>query len=248
MRKIGILLFIIFSCLLVYVVVNIIPDVYTLEVVDSRGVGSSSDLPFKKGERFTYEVRYKGLKIGRSILTFNGEKDLDGKRVYHITFFTKVPSLRDTEEIYADKKTFLPLEVYRQIKKKIGFSDSVIEKYDQENFRVDISSKSKLRSRSFSIEKDSPIHNAILLTYYYRTKEGFDKNERLKINLPTFEFDVMFKGRETIKTPLGEFSAYMFTSDPPKFKFWLSADERRIPLKIKNPGMRGHSLIIKSID
>ncbi|MEE8317677.1 MAG: hypothetical protein V3S13_02050, partial [Candidatus Omnitrophota bacterium] len=94
MRKIGILLFIIFSCLLVYALVNIIPNTHILEVADSRGVGLSSDLPFKKGERFTYEVRCNRLKVGRSTLTFNGEKDLDGRKVYHITFFTKVPSLR----------------------------------------------------------------------------------------------------------------------------------------------------------
>ncbi len=210
--------------------------------------GYAVDMPFKEGEKFIYEVKYNRLKVGKCILTFHGEEDLDGREVYHITLLTKIPSLKDTEELYADKSTFLPVEVHRKIKKRLGFNDKIKEVYDQQNFRVDISQKSSLRSKSFSIEKDSPLHNAILLTYCYRAKESFNKSERLKINLPTVEFEVMFKGIETIKTPLGKYRAYAFTSDPPKFKLWLSADEKRIPLKIERPGKLGYSLIIKSMD
>lgn len=247
MTKTSVFLIIIFLCLSVYVAVGIVPLGHTIEAIS---VADNKDLtpPFKDGERLTYEVRYNGVKVGRSILTFNGEKDMDGKPIYHITFFTKIPSLKDTEEIYADKNTFLPIEVHRKIKKKIGFSNTVVEKYDQEKFKVDIFSRSKLRSKNFSIQKHAPIHNALLLPYYYRVKESFDENEKIKVTLPTMDFEVMFKGMETIKTPLGEYESYVFTSAPPKFKLWLSADKKRIPLKIKNPGTLGYSLIIKSIE
>ena len=247
MTKTRVFLIIIFLCLSACVISGVAPFGHTMEVVR---VADKKDLalPFQEGEKLTYEVRYNGLKVGRSILTFNGEKDLDGKSTYHITFFTNIPSLKDTEEIYADKDTFLPIEVRRKIKKKIGFSNSVVEKYDQKKFKVDISSKSKLRSKKFSIQRHAPIHNAILLSYYYRVKESFDENERIKVTLPTMDFEVMFKGLEAIKIPLGEYEAYAFTSDPPKFKLWLSADKKRIPLKIKNPGTLGYSLILKSFD
>ena len=138
--------------------------------------------------------------------------------------------------------------MHRKVRKKIGFTDNITERYDQEKFRLDIKQKSKLREKSFSIEKDGPIYNAILLTYYYRRLEDFDKGERKKITLPTVEFYVIFSGIETIETSLGEQRAYAFTSDPPNFKFWLSADEKRIPLKITNPTALGYSLEISSID
>lgn len=221
---------------------------------DSHSVQPTEDtaditlLPFKQGERFTYEVRYNGVTVGRSILEFHGETELGDKKVYYISFSTAIPSLKDAEEIYAYEDSFLPLEVRRTIRKTIGFSDRIVEKYDQANFKVDIKQKSTLRSRSFSIEKDSPIQNAILLTYYYRAKKNFDGGERLKVNLPTVSFEIMFSGEETIDTPLGEYRAYAFTSEPPRFKLWLSADEKRIPLKIQNPGTLGYSLVIKSID
>lgn len=210
--------------------------------------GSVYATSFTPGEKFTYQVSYKQLKLGKSVLTFQGEEDLGGQSVYHVTFFTKTAALRDTEELYADKDTFLPIEVRRTVRKKIGFSDSIIERYDQKGYRVDISQESKLRKNEFFIEKDSPIHNAILLVYYCRTMETFDKNKPIKINLPTSEFDVMYNGVETLETRLGEFRAHVFTSEPPKFKLWLSNDERKTPLKIQNPGRLGYCLEIKSID
>jgi len=208
----------------------------------------ADELPFYKGEKLSYDVKYKGLKIGKSILTFHGEEDLKGRGLYHITFYTAIPTLRDTEELYADKKTFLPIEVHRTIKKKIGFGDRIKEIYDQDDFVVRIHQKSKLRSRDFSIEKDSPIHNAILLSYYYRTHDRFSKGDRFKVTLPTIDLDVIFNGIETLDTSIGTYQAYTFTSNPPKFKLWLSSDEKRIPLKIENPGTLGYSLEIKSME
>ena len=247
MRKTTIILVVIFLCFLAYVMTSSVPYGHTVEVVKAAEEKHLT-MPFSRGEKLTYEVIYNGVKVGRSILTFNGEKDLYGKKVWHVTFFTKIPSLRDNEEIYADKDTFLPIEVRRKIKKKIGFSDSIIEKYDQKNFTINISSKSKLRSKNFSIQKDSPVHNAILLTYYCRLKDDLKQGGNLKIALPTMDLDVMFSGTETVETDMGEFQADVFTSVPPKFRLWLSADAKRIPLKIKNPGTLGYSLIIKSID
>ncbi|MBU1853658.1 MAG: DUF3108 domain-containing protein [Candidatus Omnitrophica bacterium] len=246
MPRLIIILVIILSCLLVYTMVNMAPKGYTVEA--AFGNRDTSQLPFKEGERFTYQVKYRGLKIGKSILTFHGERDLEGKKAYYITFDTSTSAFMDNEEIFADKDTFLPLEVHRMVKKTIGFTDKIKERYDQENFRVDITQKSKLRKKGHSIEKDAPIHNAILLTYYYRVRENFNKDEKAKITLPTVDFEVMYNGIETIETPMGEQRAYAFTSEPPKFKFWLSADERKIPLKIDNPAVAGYSLIIKSID
>jgi hypothetical protein len=236
----------IFIIVLVYAMANITPNGHSIEGIDREQ--EISVLPFQTGEKFTYEVRHSGMKIGESVLTFHGEGDLGDKKIYYVTFSTSLPTFKDAEELYADKNSFLPVEVHRSIKKRIGFDDRIMERYDQESFRVDISQKSKLRSKTFSINKASPIHNAILLTYYYRSLKDFIPGERFKIALPTVDFEVIFKGIETIDTPCGEYSAYAFTSEPPRFKLWLSTDERRIPLKIENPGTLGYSLVIEAIE
>jgi len=229
----------------VYVIFTEFRDGYSLDNLPQYKI--SRDLPFKEGERFLYEIRYKDIKIGEAVLTFNGESRLNGKKVYFVTCSTTLPSIKDAEDLYAETNTFLPVEVHRSIKKRFGFDDNITEIYDQRTFKVHISSKSKLRSKSFSIQKSAPIHNAILLVYYYRSKKDFTKGERSKINLPTVEFEVLFDGVEHIATPLGEYEAYVFTSNPPRFKLWLSKDTHKIPLKIQTPNTLGYSMLIKSI-
>lgn len=233
--KISVLNLILSSCIITVAIAHILESY-------------AAQLPFSKGEKLTYEVRYKNLKVGESILTFHGRTGLGGKEVYHITFSTELVAVKDIEELYAQVDTLLPVEVHRKIKKAGAFTTEIKEIYDQQNFRVDIHKKTTLRSKDFSIEKDSSIHNAILLSYYYRTKTLFDKSEILKVTLPTVDFEVFFEGEEAIETPLGEYLAYAFTSNPLKFKLWLSADNKRIPLRIENPAALGYSLVIKSVE
>lgn len=203
---------------------------------------------FEQGEGFSYEVRYKGVKVGKSVLTFQGEDSINGKDVYHITFSTRVNAFTDVEELYADKETFLPVEVRRTLKRFGTFTTKIVERYDQKRFAVEIKQKTRFHKKEFSIKKKSPIHNAILVTYFCRTLEAFDKMKDFRVNLPTAEFEVSFHGQELIETPLGKFQTYVFTSRPERFKFWLSADEKRIPLKIENPSGLDYSFNIVSID
>jgi hypothetical protein len=67
------------------------------------------------------------------------------------------------------------------------------------------------------------------------------------VHLPTTDFDVVLKGQESIETPLGEYPAYVFGSGNSKFRLWISADERRVPLRIENPKMFSYSLLINDI-
>ena len=204
-------------------------------------------LPFYDGEELICDVYHRGLKIGKSILTFHGEKEIDGRDVYHITFSTNLYLFKDVEDIYADKETLFPFKVVRRISHVGRFPVRIREEYDQKAFKVKIKKQGKLLSREVTIQKEGPIQNAILLPYYYRTKPDITENQRLKVNLPTVNFDVVFKGEEIITTRLGEYSAYVFASIPPRFTFCLSADEKRIPLKIESLTTLGYSLVLNSI-
>lgn len=235
MRYIIFIFITIFIFFFIYGLISIEPDGYSRENIT-------------KGERLGYEVRFGKLKVGNSGLVFHGEEKLGDKSVYHITFSTEIGAFKDVEELYGDKVTFLPVLVQRTLRRFGTFTTKITETYDQENFKVDVQKKSKLRNERFTIEKDAPIHNAILLTYYYRTMPLYDSNERRRINLPTVDFEVMYKGEENLQTPLGELGAHSFTSEPQKFKLWLSKDDKRMPLKIETPNKVGYSLVITAID
>ena len=57
-----------------------------------------------------------------------------------------------------------------------------------------------------------------------------------------YDFKVVYKGKETVKTKLGKFSAFKMTPMMPENKifsgknaitFWMSNDSNRVPLKIR---------------
>jgi hypothetical protein len=203
--------------------------------------------PFLKGESLIYDVYYAGIKTGESVLTFHGEKDLEGEKVYYITFSTKLPFFKDYEDIYASKDTFLPVKINRSITKLAGLSTEIIEeKYDQDNFTVTISRGREPSKNSMVIKKDSPIYNAILLTYYYRANPHVYKDGVFKIVLPTKEFNIQISGEDTIITPAGEYHVHVFTSKPSKFTFYLSKDNDRLPVKIESHTALNYALILKS--
>ncbi|MFH1782056.1 MAG: DUF3108 domain-containing protein [Candidatus Omnitrophota bacterium] len=245
MKKLITFSLIILSCLILYSTIDFSKNGHALEGILNS---SSGELPFSKGERLMYDVKLNGVTIGSSILTFYGEKEINGKAAHHINFYTLIPSLKDSEDIYGDTESFLPMEVHRNLKKKLGFNETIIEVYDQENFRIDITSKSKLRSRKLSIERDAPVHNPILLSYFCRAKASFTKEDSFDITLSRTKFQVYYDGKKEIKTPLGKQLAHVFTSDPKKFTLYLSDDDRKTPLMIDSPGTLGYSLVIRSIE
>jgi len=210
--------------------------------------GSPADLdetlPFYEGEQLEFDVYYKALKLGSSKLTFHGEKELDGKNLYYITFRTNVPGFQDEEEIYAYKGSFLPYRILRDIKRGGAFPIKICEDYDQKSYKVDIEEKGTLLTKRQTITKDCPIHNALLLTYLYRTRLN---PERCKVSIPMLDFDIVSEGKKTVMTDAGERSAYIFTGEPSKFTFWLSADENRVPLKITGHSMLEYSLVLVNV-
>ena len=223
----------------------LVEQIYSLNK-NSKAKMTASDLPFKKGEKLTYDVYSAGIKTGKSVLIFNGEEEFDGQQVYHISFSTELPFFKDYEEIYAQKETFLPIKIKRHIKKLLGMSENIEEEYNQSDFTVDIIKKGKLSSKKTTIKKDSPIYNAILLTYYCRTNPDIVDKGKLKVVLPTLDFYITMTGEETIETPDGKYNVDVFSSDPSKFTFYLSKDKDRVPVKIRSHTALNYSMVLSS--
>ncbi len=205
------------------------------------------DLPFLPGEKIIYSVYYGKVKLGRAELVFQGEKEIGKIKVYLITFDTRTSYFKDFEQIFADKNSFLPVKVIRKIKKPANFDTNIEEVYDQNNYKIKIVKKGAFLSKKMSINKDSSIDNAILISYYYRTLADYFGVKDVSVNLPTKKFNLNFKGKEIVDTGAGKFSAFVFEGDPYPFRLWLRDAPDRVPLKIEMPGMMNYSLICKEI-
>lgn len=204
-------------------------------------------IPFKKGEKLIYNVKYKGLKIGTSFLEFHGTREYKGQDVYFITFFTDTIYLKDKEKIFAEKQKLLPLKVEREIRRNPGFTTKITELYDQEKYKVEINKKGFIGTDTNVINKSSPIHNAILVSYYFRMLEGLKEIDNFVVNFPPNRFTLSFKGKEIIETPIGRKEALVFKGQPYSFKFWLEDTKKKVPLKIEDPGVFGYSLVLREI-
>jgi hypothetical protein len=205
------------------------------------------ELPFKPGETLVYDVYYAGLKTGKAVLTFHGEKAFNEGSAYHITFLTTLPLLKDYEQIYAMKDSFLPIYVKRKIEKIGGLSSEEIEEsYNQDDFTVTIKKKGALGVRNTTIKKESPIYNAILLTYYCRANADISKDESVKIVLPTQEFDISLSGEEEIVTESGEYKVDVYSGEPSKFIFYLSKGPDRLPVKIVSSTALSYTMVLSS--
>ena len=204
-------------------------------------------LPFEEGETLVYDVYYAGLKAGQSTLKFHGEKTFNGGSAYYITFVTELPFFKDHEDIYAEKGSFLPLKISRRIEKMGGLSaEEIEEEYDQAGFKVNIKKKGAFSTNKTTIEKNSPIYNAILLTYFCRANPGMANKDAFKIVLPTQEFNIRVSGEDKIETPSGQYLVDVFTSEPSKFTFYLSKDKERLPVKITSHTTLNYTMILNS--
>ena len=160
-----------------------------------------------------------------------------------MTMETKLTQFRDTEKIYSDPKTLLPVRVERDIM-KLFVRERITEDYDQDNFTVTIIKNKGAMEEKLVIKKDSHIHNALLLPYYVRRLPSLDVGRIIIANLPTRRLEIKLVSIEDVKVPAGTFKAFHFKSTPKQIEIWISTDERRIPLKIQGSGIFGYSMVM----
>lgn len=196
------------------------------------------------GEKIVYGVILGKVSLGRAVFTHLPHTQLDGKRVSLMTFETKLARFSDLETIYSDSNSFLPLKVERNIS-TWPILEKITEHYDQENFILTIRKSQGRKKGQAVIRKNSPIHNAVILPFYVRMKDELSLGWSMIANLPGQQFEIKLVSLEELKVPAGTFKAYRFESNPKRFEIWLSADERKIPLKIKGAGTFGYTLVMK---
>lgn len=212
------------------------------KLVQSANIKAKDDK--RVGERISYDVRFGNIYLGRAKFSYLPKAALDGKMVNVMLFETKVARLSDSEKIYSDEVTKLPIRVERDVRTWPIF-EKITEYYNQENFTLTILKNKGKKKEESVIKRDSPIHNAISLPFYVQNIASFEIGWSMAINLPNQQFEIKLTAIEEVKVPAGVFKAYRFESVPSKFQIWVSADERRIPIKIKGLGALGYTFLMK---
>ena len=208
---------------------------------------------FQDGEWFKFKMSYSGfLKAGNATLSVK-EKTLDGKQVYHVVgkgwttgaikWFFKV---KDRYESYFDKHTGLPYKFIRKIDEG-GHTKDIEIKFDQENKKAYVNNK-KHKKKSV-IETEQDVQDMVSAFYYLRNNydtSTIKKDDMVTLNMffdeENYNFRLKFLGRETIKTEFGKIKTLKFRpyvmagrvfKEQESLTLWVSADNNKIPLKIK---------------
>ena len=196
------------------------------------------------GEKITYDVRLSRLSVGSATFEHLPGQRLGGAELNYSIFETKLAKFHDVEKIYSDPETFLPVKIERFVS-TWPQAESITEDYDQDKFVLTIKKIKGKNIEKVVIKKDGCINNAILLPYYVRDRDNLDSGFSLVAKFPKQDFLIKLDGKQEIKVPAGKFMAYHFISEPRKFEIWVSADSRRIPLKIKGANSLGYTLVMK---
>lgn len=198
-----------------------------------------------RGEEIVYDVKMGAMKIGTSLFRHEDAAEFQGRAVERVVFQTKVVQVEDTEIIFADPVTFLPVKVERDIS-MWPKREKITEIYDQKKHGLLITKAGGSAEPPVRIEKSSPIHNAILLPYQVRGVAGLGPGWSMDVVLPTREFKITLLRTEKVSVPAGIFEAFYFESEPKRFAIWISADDRRIPVKIRGSSGVNYTMLMRS--
>jgi hypothetical protein len=208
--------------------------------VNNNLLKAEADIQEYVGERILYLIS----PFGRSEYNNLGVVDLKGVKVNLVIFKTKVLLFEDTEKIYSDPESLLPLRIERTISKFWG-KEYITEEYDQKEFTVVMKKfKGKKIVQEQITKAKGPIHNAITLPFNFRGRTDLEIGWHYIARIPD-EFKLELVSIDQIKVPAGKFLAYHFKSIPDKFELWVNKENPRIPVKIQGKGIFGYVLVMK---
>ena len=201
---------------------------------------AEADIHDYDGESILYLIS----PFGRSEYNNLGMVDLNGVKVNLVIFKTKVLLFEDTEKIYSDLESLLPLKIERSISKLWG-KEYITEEYDQKKFTVVMRKfKGKKLVKEQITKANGPIHNAITLPFYLRGRPDLKIGWHFIARVPD-EFQLELVSIDQITVPAGKFQTYHFKSIPNKFEIWINKDNPRVPLKIQGKGIFDYALLMK---
>lgn len=208
---------------------------------------------FQSGEWFKFEMSYSNwLKAGNATLTVD-ETTYNGNQVFHVVgkgwttgaikWFFKV---KDRYESYFDKTTGLPYKSIRQIDEG-GHTKDVETEFDQFNNKAFVNNRKHKTQNTYTTGKD--VQDMVSAFYYLRNnyntatiKEGDIVSLNMFFDEENYVFKLKFLGRETIDTKFGKVKTLRFRpyvmagrvfKEEESLTLWVSADDNKIPLKVK---------------
>jgi len=207
--------------------------------------------PFDPGEKLTFQVRWSFIPAGEAILEIFPIETIDGVKSYHFVmtaqtypFIDIFYRVRDRVDAYTDIEMTHSL-LYK--KQKAGKTKrNVVVNFDWEKQEAQYSNFGKKR-KPISILAGSFDPLSVFYAFRLHDRKG---NPEIKVPVTDGKKCVVGRAkvvkREKIKVASGTYDTFLVEPDlqhiggvfekskDAKLKIWVTADKRRIPVKIKS--------------
>ncbi|MDI6734599.1 MAG: DUF3108 domain-containing protein [bacterium] len=193
------------------------------------------------GEKFTYEVRLLGFKIGTQIDQVLGKEIINTEETYHLKseiktnpFFSKFYYLSEQIDSWVRTSNLLPVRTITDIdrgKYRRHYEFSV----NQTNKKATIFNKQNQETKEINITANTL--DSLSLIYYLRNQElkvGNLYNFNLLTRSGTEQVKVAIVKEEKMTTPYGNFTALMAkqVGAETDIVIWFATDKTHTPVKI----------------
>jgi hypothetical protein len=199
-------------------------------------------VPFDKGEKLTYDVRFGGIKVGTGRMEVVGTTDVRGREAWHTRFTVKggIPFYRvnDRLESWIDTRTFESLRFVQDLEEGRRDKERFYEIYPE---RSTYSEKGEVE-HSASVE--NPLDDAAFM-YFVRTiplevGKTYEFNRYFRPDRNPVQIRVLRKDR--VKVPAGTYETIVIQpvikskgifSEKGHAEMWLTDDSRRLLVQMK---------------
>ncbi|MCP4350103.1 MAG: DUF3108 domain-containing protein [Desulfobacterales bacterium] len=210
------------------------------------------DSPFYPGEKLTYALKWSFINAGESTLEVLPTETVNGIEAYHFVMTAETNSfvdvfykVRDRIDAYSDVDMTRSI-LYKQKQKEGKTNRDIVVQFDWDKKQVLYSNFGKKRE---PVTLLSGAFDPLSAFYFTRFT---DMKEKMVIEQPVTDGKKCVKGRVTVKKrekikvggktfdtwllepQLKHVGGVFEKSRDAKIQIWVSADERRIPIRIKS--------------
>ncbi len=229
---------------------KIITTIVLLLIINT--VFSQEKSAFQDGEWLRFRMSYSGfLKAGEAELTIK-EETLNGKKIFHATGLGKSSSViswffkvKDDYQSFFDAETDFPYLFKRRVYEG-GYKIQRDLTFNHDSKEVHI--KDIYRKKESTVTNPVNVHDMISTFYHLRNHDtkNMSVGDEIDVNMffdgELFPFKLKFLGEEILRTKFGKVKTQKFTplvkagrvfKAKESVSVWITADDNKIPLKIK---------------
>lgn len=227
-------------------------DSNTSEIIFPKEIENKA---FKEGEILEFSIKYGFIRVATSVFKVTKASPIHNRKVYMITsnartqnFFDMVHKVRDCIISYVDAATLFSYK-YIKIQREGGKKINEAIKYNYRNktftrYKTKFK-RGKLKHNSNTIKLNGFVFDPFAALYYLRT-QNLSVNKIISIPVSSsddiYELKIKVIKKETVNVPAGKFKCYKIRPvllkegiflHKGKMDIWLTADEYKIPVKMK---------------